>query len=104
MGTPQKRPRLFGKDEVGGSNPPSSSKTKPPFGRFFVLASCAAESKFIPPCGGKSAQQLKKVLFSRENRTFFFVFRPLKCAEIGRQKRYRILAYFVIITKDAPAF
>ena len=25
MGTPQKRPRLFGKDEVGGSNPPSSS-------------------------------------------------------------------------------
>jgi len=25
MGTTQKHPRLFGKDEVGGSNPPSSS-------------------------------------------------------------------------------
>ena len=26
MGTAQKHPWLFGKDEVGGSNPPSSSK------------------------------------------------------------------------------
>jgi hypothetical protein len=63
MGTPQKRPRLFGKDEVGGSNPPISSKTKPPFGRFFVLASCAAESKFIPPCGGNLPNSPKKSCF-----------------------------------------
>jgi hypothetical protein len=38
------------------------------------LASCAAESKFIPPCGGNLPNSSKKVLFSLENWTFSLFF------------------------------
>ena len=37
MGTPQKRPRLFGKDEVGGSNPPAAPVKSLDFQGFFLF-------------------------------------------------------------------
>ena len=37
MGTPQKRPRLFGKDEVGGSNLPATPVKALIFKAFFFF-------------------------------------------------------------------
>lgn len=46
---------------------------------FYHLASCAAESKFIPPCGGNPPSSSKKSCFLSKAGLFLYFFANLIC-------------------------